>query len=60
MPFAGIAILQANSIRLVLRCGFRCNTCHRIPTYPTVDHILPKFLGGTDKRENLQILCLSC
>jgi 5-methylcytosine-specific restriction endonuclease McrA len=30
------------------------------PTYPTVDHIIPKFLGGTDKKENLQILCLTC
>jgi 5-methylcytosine-specific restriction endonuclease McrA len=52
-----------NSIHLrhiVLRYGFRCNTCHRIPTYPTVDHIIPKFLGGTDKKGNLQILCLTC
>jgi 5-methylcytosine-specific restriction endonuclease McrA len=52
-----------NSIRLsrlVLRYGFRCNICHRIPTYPTVDHIIPKFLGGTDKKGNLQILCLIC
>jgi 5-methylcytosine-specific restriction endonuclease McrA len=31
------------------------DTCHRIPTYPTVDHIIPKFLGGTDEKENLQI-----
>ncbi|MFY9797816.1 MAG: HNH endonuclease signature motif containing protein [Candidatus Nitrosopolaris sp.] len=45
---------------IVLRYGFRCNTCHRIPTYPTVDHIIPKFLGGTDKKGNLQILCLTC
>ena len=33
---------------------------HRIPTYHTVDHIILKFLGGTDKKENLQILCLTC
>ena len=31
-----------------------------IPTFPTVDHIIPKFLGGTDKKENLQILYLTC
>lgn len=26
----------------------------------TVDHIVPKALGGTDSRDNLQVLCRSC
>lgn len=34
------------------------------PAHPsddlTVDHIIPKALGGTDARENLQVLCRPC
>ncbi|MFI1090937.1 HNH endonuclease [Streptomyces sp. NPDC020917] len=26
----------------------------------SVDHIVPRTAGGTDDRENLQVLCLSC
>lgn len=34
------------------------------PAHPsddlTVDHVIPKALGGTDARENLQVLCRPC
>jgi len=32
--------------QLVLRDGFRCRRCKQIPLFPTLDHILPKGLGG--------------
>lgn len=36
-----------------------CRRCRRANT-TTVDHILPKELGGTDARSNLQGLCKAC
>ena len=36
-----------------------CRTCKRNQA-TEVDHIIPRHLGGTDERENLQGLCCSC
>ena len=34
----------------------KCNSRHEL----TVDHILPIHLGGTNDRDNLQVLCKQC
>lgn len=34
----------------------RCGEEHK----PTVDHIVPRQIGGLDERENMQRLCLAC
>lgn len=38
---------------------FRCRYCGSTEDL-TVDHIIPRTFGGTNKRENLQTLCRSC
>lgn len=48
---------------IVLRDGYRCNHCHCTPIMSsqlTVDHIYPRFVGGTKDLENLQLLCGKC
>lgn len=39
------------------RCHY-CRTCCR--DFPTVDHFVPKALGGKDNIENLVTACLDC
>ncbi len=41
------------------RDGWKCLNCHSRKKL-TVDHILPKSLGGSDKKNNLQTLCKCC
>lgn len=43
---------------MVLRAQPSCVVCGAPAT--DVDHILPKRLGGTDTRDNLQSLCHAC
>jgi len=48
--------------------GDTCLSCHRMMRfggmgcgpYATLDHIIPKSLGGTNDWENLQLLCNDC
>jgi len=36
-------------------------SCGTIPVpMPTVDHVIPKFKGGTNNDSNLQLLCRDC
>ena len=49
--------------RLVIKQNYSCAQCECKLTkeYPgTLDHIYPKSKGGTNHKENLQILCLRC
>lgn len=42
--------------------GGNCNGCnmHHIPEILEMDHITPKSIGGTDHKENFQLLCPPC
>lgn len=52
--------LEPYKIKEVLaRNGARCKNCGRQDTL-TVDRITPILKGGTNKIENLQILCIRC
>lgn len=43
------------------RDGFRCLCCGDInPENLTIDHVVPKSVGGTDNLYNLQTLCKVC
>lgn len=42
----------------VLKSEPRCRSCGVKAT--TVDHIVPRAFGGSDRRENLQPLCRHC
>lgn len=42
------------------RDGDRCNHCHSYTAAITIDHIIPLSKGGTNKFENLQLLCRTC
>jgi 5-methylcytosine-specific restriction endonuclease McrA len=42
------------------RDGHRCQYCGRTTNNLTVDHVLPKALGGADSWENLVCACVEC
>jgi hypothetical protein len=37
--------------RVIRRDGFRCKIC-MIPRFPTLDHIIPEILGGSNRQDN--------
>lgn len=47
---------------ILVKQNNKCNGCAvPITIYPnSIDHVIPKCLGGMTKKENLQILCLPC
>ncbi len=46
---------------VILRDGAKCRHCgHNKSEHLSIDHIIPRSLGGKDYVENLQILCLRC
>ena len=45
---------------LVDRDGERCVYCGTLKGKFHIDHIVPLSLGGTNRPDNLQILCASC
>ncbi len=49
-------------LKVYRRDGFRCVYCHkRVKAEAlTLDHVIPKSRGGTDKMKNLVTACLEC
>lgn len=51
--------LGYNKKKVKERDGNRCSNCNSFALL-TVDHIMPKMYGGSDKMKNLETLCLWC
>lgn len=49
-----------NRRNLLIRDNYRCQYCGRTSPPLTMDHIIPKQVGGKDTWENLVIACLPC
>lgn len=50
---------------VLYRAGFKCQACGAKPSPDNdvvlhIDHIIPFSLGGTNKTDNLQVLCSDC
>lgn len=45
---------------VIRRDAFKCHYCHRADIPLTVDHIIPRALGGPDTAENLVACCSDC
>lgn len=53
---------------LIQKYGFICPYCRIYMNpfaeieddYPSIEHIIPKSKGGSDKRDNLMLCCIKC
>lgn len=57
------ATWQKMRIRVMQRDSGLCQSClaaGRVIVATEVDHIIPKFEGGTDADDNLQAICVAC
>jgi len=50
---------KRKKVRVLARDGHFCKYCGSEESL-TLDHVIPKSKGGSNKRKNLQILCDSC
>ena len=57
--FYGERLPDKLRILVLSEAEYTCRNCRHFPS-KEVDHIIPKFLGGTDDRSNLQCLCSKC
>lgn len=48
--------------RIYWSAGFRCIWCQKSCTHReiTLDHVLPRSLGGTNAADNLVVACMHC
>lgn len=57
IPYKGIILSRKNILR---RDGHRCQYCGSTTVPLTVDHIVPRSLGGGETWENLVTACVRC
>jgi 5-methylcytosine-specific restriction endonuclease McrA len=57
VPYRDIMLSRRNILR---RDGYRCQYCGTHSDSLTIDHIVPKSMGGADSWENLVTACLKC
>ena len=57
VPFRNIILSRKNVLR---RDGHRCQYCGSTSPPITVDHVVPRALGGIDTWENLVAACIRC
>jgi hypothetical protein len=55
-----VAISKRLRFEVLKRDGFKCHYCHNGETLITVDHVIPRTLGGTDDPTNLVASCDDC
>lgn len=55
-----MAISKRLRFEVLKRDGFACRYCHRDKVIITVDHVVPRTLGGTDDPSNLVASCDDC
>lgn len=55
-----MAISKRLRFEILKRDGFACKYCHRDEVIITVDHVIPRTLGGTDHPSNLVASCDDC
>lgn len=55
-----MAISKRLRFEILKRDGFACRYCHRDKVIITVDHVIPRVLGGTDDPSNLVASCDDC
>lgn len=53
-------ITQTKRYRIFARDQFKCLKCNSSTNTLTLDHIIPRYHGGTDAELNLQTLCKKC
>lgn len=59
MTWAPGGTRQALRKAVLARDGHRCLKCQATENL-TLDHVVPRALGGTNDKDNLQTLCLRC
>jgi 5-methylcytosine-specific restriction endonuclease McrA len=57
IPYKNVLLSRKNILR---RDGHRCQYCGTTSPPLTVDHVLPRSLGGRDTWENLVTACVRC
>ncbi|MCE1187753.1 MAG: HNH endonuclease [Ignavibacteria bacterium] len=57
VPYKRVILTRKNIFR---RDGFKCAYCGRSDLPLTVDHIVPKSMGGKDTWENMVCACTKC
>lgn len=55
-----MAVSKRVRYEVLRRDGFTCRYCHSAEAELTVDHVIPRALGGTDEPSNLVAACRDC
>ena len=53
-------VVKLNKQEIFRRDGYTCQYCGIRPVRPTLDHVVPRHMGGTHSWENLVTACPSC
>jgi 5-methylcytosine-specific restriction endonuclease McrA len=54
------AQVKLNKTELFRRDNYTCQYCGQYTAMPTIDHVIPRRLGGTHQWENLVTACAAC
>lgn len=53
-------VVKLNKQEIFRRDNYTCQYCGQHPARPTIDHIIPRHMGGTYSWDNLVTACPSC